>query len=176
VSPERRLVSAATLIVTVVIVVIMGFWGYHSLTAPIDKDTASAAKTDDAPSCAPGETETVQRSVRRNQIKVSVYNAGKRAGRAGDTMNMLEAAGFLAGAIGNAPSGTSVARAEVHTTTESQVSAKLVALAFGANTPIVVDDSEPGPGVNVYIGDKFHKLLKSAPKTIQLPTPNVTCH
>lgn len=175
-SPERRLVSTVTLIVTLVLVVIMGVWGYHALTAPVAKDTSPAAKTDDTPSCAPGETETVQRRVRRNQIKVSVYNAGKRAGRAGDTMTMLEAGGFLAGAIGNAPAGTTVARAEVHATAESQVSAKLVALAFGANTQVVVDDSEPGPGVNVYIGDKFRKLVKSAPKTMALPTPNVTCH
>jgi hypothetical protein len=174
---SRRLTSTITLAVSAVAVVIMGIAGFHKLTAPIPNDTATKVnKTDNTVSCQPGETEVVVRKVHRSQVVVSVYNAGKKAGRAGDTMSLLEDAGFVAGAVGNAPAGSAVVRAEVHTKKANATAAKLVALALGKNTPVIVDESDLGPGINVFIGDKFRKLDKSAPTVMALPTPNVSCH
>ncbi|MFL6160410.1 MAG: LytR C-terminal domain-containing protein [Marmoricola sp.] len=173
---DRRTTSAITLAVTALVVVVMAFWGLHALTAPVAKDPSSASTSpDDAASCPAGQTATVVRLVKRSQVRVSVYNAGKRSGRAGATLNLLESAGFLPGAIGNAPDGTTVDRAQVHTKKADDAAAKLVALAFGPNTEVVVDDGDLGPGVNVYIGDKFRKLDRSAPRSEKLTKPVVTC-
>ena len=113
--------------------------------------------------------------VKRSEITVSVYNAGKRSGRAQATMELLERAGFRAGEVNNAPEGVDVRRAAVLSTDPDDPEAKLVALAFGPNTEIVRSDDELGPGVDVVIGDHFNKLDPKAPKRVKLDEPETIC-
>jgi hypothetical protein len=134
-----------------------------------------AASTPDAPSCAAGQRATIVKVLRRSAVTVSVYNAGKKSGRARSTLDRLESAGFSPGAIGNAPAGSVVAKAEVHATTADATKAELVALAFGKGTLVVVDNNQLGPGIDVFIGDKFKRLDPKAVRSIKLPTPQVHC-
>jgi hypothetical protein len=175
-----RAISAAALAAGVVAVIIMAIWGLNAATAPIPKDRSSSDTTpasDAAATCPDGSLPTLIKVVRRREVTVSVYNAGKRAGRARTTLDLLESAGFKAGEIGNAPDGSKVQVAEVHAAQDDATKAHLVALSFGKNTPVVIDDEQDleGPGVSVYIGDKFRKLAKGAPKAVKLPEARTSC-
>lgn len=165
---SRRAISWTTLAVMGVATVVMAVWGFNSLTAPVGNDSTTPTSSTTTPGCTPG----VRNVVRRGDVTVSVFNAGSRSGRAQDTLNLLENAGFAPGAVGNAPSGDHVARAEVHTTLKDDPKAKLVARALGKNTRIVVT-TVVGPGLDVIIGDKFNKLDASAPR--QLSAASGTC-
>ncbi|MGO4255160.1 LytR C-terminal domain-containing protein [Marmoricola sp. RAF53] len=168
----RRLTTALTMVGLVAIVCLMAVWGIHAATAPI-KDSGSSSSSNE-PTCAP-EDQTVQEFVRRGQVTVSVYNTGKRAGRAGKTLDLLENAGFEAGAIGNADADDNVPRAEVRTTKQNDKAAQLVALALGKNTRVVVVTDDYGPGVDVFIGDRFGGLDPKAPRRVALTEPRTTC-
>lgn len=165
-----RRTALVTLAGAVVVVLVMTLWGYQALTAPFT-DSASA---DSGPDCAP-EDQTIVRVVRRGEVTVSVYNTGKRSGRAQDALDLLESAGFKPGAVGNAPDDLVVTKAEVRTTRDDNPAARLVAASFGAGTKIVVVDEDYGPGIDVFIGDKFTKLRAKAPQKITLPRPETTC-
>lgn len=171
----RKTVSAISLAVGAVVVVVMAIWGVNAFTAPIEDDD-SPSVSDDELACPAGEEQRIIDFVRRSEVTVSVYNAGKKAGRARTTLDTLEEAGFKPGAIGNAPEGTDVPRAEVHTKTADRSEAQLVALALGRNTQVVVDEEQDlGPGVDVYIGDKFKRLDPKAPNRVTLDEPRVEC-
>ncbi len=168
----RRLTTTITMVALVAVVCLMAVWGMKAVTAPIEDTKGSTSSQD--PGCAP-EDQTVVESVRRGQVTVSVYNTGKRSGRAGFTLDLLEAAGFKAGAIGNAEADDDVVRAEVRTTKQDDKSAKLVALALGKNTKVVVTDEDYGPGVDVFIGDKFGGLDPKAPRRLALDESKTVC-
>jgi hypothetical protein len=169
---RRSLTAGASLAVGVVLVCVMAVWGYRAMTAPIAEDKTGSATS--GPSCQPAD-QKVTKYVRRGDVTVSVYNSGKRAGRAQATLDLLERAGFEAGAVGNAPSGIKVARAEVYTTKADDPAAELVAKALGKKTQVVHSDEQFGPGVDVVIGDKFKRLDPAAPRRLELAQPEVTC-
>lgn len=173
---ERR-ISAVALAVTAVIVVVMAIWGYQAATAPIEDDSIGSTPVDSrTETCPPGETQTIVKFLRSDQVVVSVYNAGKRQGRAVATLSLLEDRGFQAGAFGNASDAT-VRFAEIHAKASDLTKADLVALHFGKNATVVIEDEQAlrGPGVNVVIGDGFRRLKAGAPRRIQLPEPVISC-
>ena len=141
-------------------VLVMAMWGMKSLTAPFD---------DGGPTNTGSSTcGTSHHTIKRSDVTVSVYNAGKRQGRAGVTLDQLEEAGFDAGAVGNAPKGTRVSTAVVRTTKKVHPDATLVAKALGRRVPVVVTSVDLGPGVDVIIGDRFTRLDKRAPRSIKV--------
>jgi len=169
---RRRLTTAATLLVAVVVLVLMGMWGLHAVTAPIpSSSTGSASK---GPTCKPAD-QKVTKFLRRRDVTVSVYNAGGRAGLAQKTMDLLEQAGFRVGEVKNAPDGVKVARAVIYATKIDSPAAQLVAQVLGKKTQIVHSDLDLGPGVDVMIGDRFKKLDPRGPQRIELPKPEVKC-
>ena len=176
-SPQRT-VAAVSLSVTAVLVVVMAVWGFNSLTAPVDDDgfSTTAAPEDDVLTCGAGEEATILKFLTSAEVTVSVYNAGKKSGRATETLNLLEAKGFEAGAIGNAPE-SSVEFVELHIKESDRLKAELLVLSLGKSAEIVVDSEKDlrGPGVNVIIGDKFRKLKPGAPKRIKRPEPVTVC-
>jgi LytR cell envelope-related transcriptional attenuator len=169
----RGLTTGVSLVVAAVLLCIMGVWGYHAATAPIPADSSTSSSTHD-PACAP-QDQTVSQYVRRADVTVSVYNGGKRAGRAQATLDLFERAGFKPGEVGNAPDGLSVSRAAVYTTKADDPAAELVALALGHQTKVVHSDQEFGPGVAVVIGDRFKHLDTAAPSKVKLDEPKATC-
>ena len=167
----RKLITGVTLVVAAVLLCVMAVWGYRSLTAPLGDDTDSSS---DGPTCD-AEHQTVTEYVRRSDVTVSVYNAGKRSGRAQATMELLEQAGFKPGEVGNAQEGVDVDKAAVYSTEADDPAAELVALALGKNVQVVRSDDELGPGVDVVIGDKFQRLNRAAPTRVKLKEPDITC-
>lgn len=161
---NARLTAPLTLAAAALAVLVMALWGFNASTAPLKKDKASAS--DVVNTCAGG----AKRTVKRSEVTVSVYNAGKRIGRAGAALDLLEQAGFKPGAIGNAPKGTHISVAQVRTTKTVHPDATLVARALGAHVQVVVSENDLGPGIDVIIGDNFKKLNAQAPTSVRLPS------
>jgi hypothetical protein len=155
-----RLTAPLSLAAAALAVLVMALWGMNALTAPFGTDDT----TDTSASCG----TTSHRTVKRADVTVSVYNAGKRQGRAGVILDLLEGAGFNPGAVGNAPKGATARVAIVRTTQRVHPDATLVARALGPHVPVVVTDDDLGPGVDVIIGDKFRKLNPKAPHSVRV--------
>lgn len=172
----QRTVAAVSLGVTAVIVVVMAIWGFNAATAPIEDDTLTSSPSEELETCAPGEVQRIVENLRSNQVVVSVYNAGEKKGRATATLNLLENRNFQPGAIGNA-TDVEVDFVEIRAKESDRTKAELVAMSFGKNAQIVIDDEKDlrGPGVNVIIGDDFRKLKAGAPRIIKLPEAITTC-
>ena len=158
---NERLTAPLSLAAGALAVLVMAVWGMNSLTAPFKDDAANSSST----TCEASKARVLKRS----DVTVSVYNAGKRQGRAGATLDLLEEAGFDAGAVGNAPKKVRVHTALVRTTQAVHPDATLVAKALGAKVRVVVTADDLGPGVDVIIGDGFRKLDRNAPRTIRQP-------
>jgi hypothetical protein len=155
-----RLTAPLALAAAALAVFVMALWGMNALTAPFGGNDT----TDSSANCG----TTSHRTVKRSDVTVSVYNAGKRQGRAGVTLDLLEEAGFNAGAVGNAPKGVTARVAIVRTTQRVHPDATLVARALGSHVPVVVTSDDLGPGVDVIIGDKFSKLNPNAARSVRV--------
>ena len=95
-------------------------------------------------------------------VTVSVYNAGNRAGLAGRTQEELVSRGFIAGDLGNAPEGLGDVRVvRVLAASRQDPAALLVARQFGENTFVQVSDGDLGAGVDVVVGDDYVGLVKA---------------
>ena len=167
---RRTVVSASTLTVLSLILVLAAVWGWNALFPdPTDDGPANPAFV--APTCTPTTVEG--RRIRTRDITVSVYNAGNRSGQAGRVLTALESRGFRAGALGNAPEGTEVARAQVWAASEEDPAAQLLARHLGRRTPIVVRDGI-GPGLTVMVGNNWNQLAR-APRAIKVEPDEETC-
>ncbi len=166
---RRRVTTTVTLVVLLVVLGLMGVYGVQKALEPFPSSSGSTE-----PTCSTQEKQ-VQEFLTRKDVQVSVFNAGSKSGLASGTLDKVEAAGFVAGNSGNAPGSADVRRAVVWTTKDDDYSAKLVALAFGPHTQVLVTQTDLGPGIDVLVGDKFRGLDKSAPKRIKLPKPVETC-
>lgn len=150
----RRFRSLATLAVLLVVLLVGVSWGWSAVTAPLPESS-------DQPLC---EEVTVPagEKVYPDQVTVSVLNAGTRQGLASSTMDALVGAGFVQGRRANAPSATTVARAEIWTDDPSSAAVRLVAshLAKNGKRVAIRERETTEVGVNVIVGDKFTKVVK----------------
>jgi hypothetical protein len=155
---RRHLTTAITLLVLVGILVLGVILGVNTLLAPLPGDSSPAAEP--SPTCT---TQTVKKGqrIRATQVQVSVFNAGTRAGLADKTMGLLTARGFKKGTVGNASSAKRVKKVQVWTTRPNDPAAKLVARQFGRSTVVHQTKTDLGPGVDVVVGNAFHKLVKA---------------
>lgn len=166
---RRAVLSASTLTVLSLILVLAAVWGWNALFPdPADESDSPAVA---APTCTPTTGEG--RRIRTREITVSVYNAGDRAGQAGRVLAALEDRGFRAGAIGNAPEGVEVARAQVWAASEDDPAAQLLARHLGRRTPVVAGE-RLGPGLTVMVGNNWNKLAR-APRAIRVEPEEETC-
>jgi hypothetical protein len=165
----RRITTTVTLAVLFLVLAGMAVYGFKAATAPLpgSEDTAKNP-------CSKDEKQ-VKKFLKRGDVQVSVFNAGDRSGFASTTLEKIEAAGFRGGNAGNAPEDARVRRAVVWTTKRNDPAARLVALAVGGRTPIVVTQTDLGPGIDVLVGNRFNRLDNSAAKRIRLAQPVETC-
>ncbi len=163
----RKLTTAITLAVLLLVLIGMAAYGYSQLTAPLPGRPSAEEK------CTGAEKE-VQGFLKRKQVQVSVFNAGNREGFAGATLEKIVDAGFRAGNAGNAPKSAQIRRAVVWTTDEDDPAAKLVATSLGRRTKIEVTKTDLGPGVDLIVGNKF-KGIRQGPKKIRLADPVEKC-
>jgi len=164
----RRITTTVTLVVLLVVLGAMAIFGFRAATSPLPGGLSEKKP------CSKAE-QKVQAFIKRSEVQVSVFNAGKREGLASTTLEKVEAAGFRAGNAGNAPKSAEVRRAVVWTTKPDDAAAKLVAQTFGRRTKVKVTDADLGPGLDVLVGDKFKGLNTKAPKRIRLKAPIETC-
>ena len=164
----RKLTTAVTLVVLLLVLIGMAAYGYNQLTAPLPELPSAEEK------CTGAEKE-VQGFLKRKQVQVSVFNAGTREGFAGSTLEKFVDAGFRAGNAGNAPKSAQIRRAVVWTTEEGDSAAKLVATSLGRRTKIEITETDLGPGVDVIVGNKFKGLSRKAPNKIRLADPVEKC-
>ena len=164
----RKITTAVTLVVLLLLLIGMAAYGYALLTAPLPSRPTAEEK------CTGAEKE-VQGFLKRKQVQVSVFNAGTREGFAGVTLERIVDAGYRAGNSGNAPKSAKVRRAVVWTTDENDSAAKLVATSLGKRTKIEVTETDLGPGIDVLVGNKFKGLNRKAPKRIRLTDPVEKC-
>ena len=155
--------TTVTLLGLGLLLAVAGVWGWNATMKPLPAKVDSARLRADTPIAA-GE------KVYPQQVTVSVYNAGRREGLAGRTMQLLKDAGFTQGSAGNAPAAK-VGTVAIWTTEPEDPDVLLVASYFGKDVEIERRDG-PGVGVNVVVGDKFTALaegraLRASPR----PTP-----
>jgi hypothetical protein len=166
----RHLTTAVTLLVLLGLLALGLLLGVRSLTAPVPSGKKASTGSS---SCNATAVRKGQR-ISTRQVQVSVYNAGSRAGLADETMAALVKRGFKKGAVGNAPSGTGVKKAQVWTTRRNDASARLVALQLGKKIKVHFKDTDLGPGIDVVVGDNFRKLVKAA-SSVKAKQPVSVC-
>lgn len=150
----RHAMTAITLLVLLGLLLAGAYLGWRSLSAPL------AGGEDTEPRCREG-VERGDRLV-TDDVTVSVYNAGSRAGLAGRTQEELVSRGFIAGDLGNAPDGLGDVRlVRVVAANRQDPAALLVARQFGKDTFIQVSDESLGAGVDVVVGDDYVGLVKA---------------
>ena len=164
----RKITTAVTLVALLLVLIGMAAYGYEQLTKPLPS-RPSAEET-----CS-GAEKAVQGFLRRNQVQVSVFNAGNREGFAGITLEKIVDAGYRAGNAGNAPKSAEVRRAVVWTTEPNDPAAKLVARSLGPRVKIDVTETDLGPGIDVIVGNKFKGVDRKAPRRIRLADPVEKC-
>jgi hypothetical protein len=168
---SRRTLTAVTLTVLVAMLAAGAFIGWRALFAPLPGD--SDAATGNREGCAEGVSRGD--TVRTRDVTVSVYNAGSRAGLAGQTQNELVARGFIPGDTANAPEDLSHVRfVRVLAESRKDPAARLVALQFGKGTKVFAA-TDLGPGVEVVVGDRFKGLQKKAPRKIRAGAAGSGC-
>lgn len=165
---NRRTLTAVTLTVLVALLVVGAYFGWRALVTPLDDDPDRTPAAGDGCAVARGDT------VRTRDVTVSVYNAGTRAGLAGQTQDELVARGFIPGDLGNAPDDLSSVRVvRVLAETRRDPAARLVAIQFGKGTRVQAAP-DLGSGVEVVVGDRF-KGLEKAPRRIRADAPGSGC-
>jgi LytR cell envelope-related transcriptional attenuator len=161
--------TTVTLLGLGVLLAVAAVWGWNAAMKPLP------AKVD-AALCVSTPISAGEK-VYPQQVTVSVYNAGRREGLAGRTMQLLKDQGFAPGRSGNAR-GARVATAAIWTTEPKDPDVLLVASYFGTGIQV---ERRPGPGVgvNVVVGDRFTTLAKGsgsvlAEKNAEICSPPVT--
>lgn len=150
-----HLKSGLTLGVLAIMVIAGAVWGWTALTEPFPKP-APPPKCQDV-DVAAGD------KVRRDEVTVSVFNAGKRVGLAKRTLELLANKGFAEGNQGNAPAGTKVQVAQVWAADASNPAVQLVVSWLPKGTKVVPGE-RLGDGVVVVVGDGFEALRKGRQK------------
>lgn len=168
---RQQLVTAATMLILIGVLVAATMWGWKALIAPVP--AVDVVVEDPSPTCATEQVKAGQR-IRAGQVKVSVFNSSGRSGLAGTTMDLLVERGFVGGDIGNAPTDLKVRNVEVWSTVENDVRARLVARQFGKNVKVRFADLDLGVGVDVIVGDRFQGLTR-APSSLRVKDPLKVC-
>ncbi len=156
----------ATVVASVVILVVGLFVGFKLLTA--GADTFDAAPTCEDRTIAEGDKLT------SNLVTVNVYNASQRAGLANRVGINLQRRGFLAGTVANSTSEVKPQGVAILTDDQDDPRVKLVAQQFDG-VEFTEPDIDVQDGVTVIVGDDYKDLVKDAPRDIDSDRPITVC-
>lgn len=152
---RRRITSALTL--TVAVLVLIGGAAYGARLLLADADTSA-----EGPTCTDTEVRKGE-SLTANLVTVHVRNASQKSGLANRASLQLQRRGFLAGTVANAPEGVSAKRVTILTDTPKDDMVRLVAkqvkgkVAY-AKPPagVALED-----GVTLVVGPEYDGLKKA---------------
>jgi hypothetical protein len=157
--------TVLTLAVLAVLVLIGIAWGWKSMSTPFPHQ--ATPKDCYTTQLQPGDR------VSPPKVTVSVYNASDKVGLAGRTMSALEAQGFDAGKVGNAPKETAVLYAQIWTDDRHNPAVRLVASRLGPRAHII-EHAPRGTGVTVMVGPQFVKLVQGK-QSVKVTEPTTIC-
>lgn len=146
---DHRKTAGPTLLVLLLICLAMGAWGFKALSQGFPESPIS---TNTGPYCVDRQVAAGDR-VYPQDVMVSVYNAGRRAGGASRVMGNLVDLGFAQGLTGNVDAG--VRRVEVWSDDPDNPAVRLVARQFGKRTKVSTGRPEMGEGVVVVVGEQL---------------------
>lgn len=146
---DHRKTAGPTLLVLLLICLAMGAWGFRTLSQGFPESPIS---TNTGPYCVDRPVAAGDR-VYPQDVMVSVYNAGRRAGGASRIMGDLADLGFAQGLTGNVDSD--VRRVQVWSDDPDNPAVQLVARQFGRRTNISGGHPEMGQGVVVVVGEQL---------------------
>jgi hypothetical protein len=160
----RRLRTAVTMVVLIVILVAAAYFGWLGLTQGwLGGSETTAAEKVPTRSCTTPPPVTVQ----TRSVRVSVYNAGAPSGQATEVMEALADQGFVQGELTDAPERIEVEGIVLWPGDADPDAVQLVRRQF--DRVRVAEKPEPlGPGVNVLVGDDFDGLAPQAPRSIDI--------
>lgn len=173
---DHRTTAGPTLLVLVGICALMAFFGLRTLAAGFPDNPISS---DSGPYCIDRQV-AAGTDVYPQDVMVTVFNSGTKAGTASKIMASLVERGFVAGETGNRTEA-GVAAVQVMAKDPTGPAARLVAQQFGAQTAVVPLEDETGPGVVVIVGDQLGglgpavaKLRAEADTTVCAPPLDAT--
>lgn len=165
----RRSRTAATLLALVGILAAAAYFGWVGLTEGwLDGDGAAVAEDVPDESCSTPPPLTV----RARKIRVSVYNAGAPGGQATEAMEALTEQGFRRGELTDAPDAIEVNGIVLWPGNADEGEVRLLRRQF-ADARVSERRRTLGPGINVLIGETFDGLARNAPRSIEVPRPEV---
>ena len=166
---DSRARSAATLGVLVMLCLVGILVGIKALTADLPTDPLVEKTTEKC------ENRNIAqgKKIGAEEITVSVFNAGRKAGAASRVMKELQTRGFASGDSGNAPKGTKVLRAQVWADSPKNSAARLVALQLGSDIKVFAKKPQLGPGIVVVVGDELGTMPKAPTETRAAVRTNV---
>jgi hypothetical protein len=158
---SRHVTTAVTLLVLVAILVLGVVVGVRELFAPLPGSEGSADEpaAAESPTCDPEAPQARVRLTSR-EVTVNVYNAGSRAGLAGQTLDTLTSRGFRPGATGNTEAR--VPRVQVWVVDGEEPAGRLLARNFGPRVPVKTIDAgdDLADGVDVVVGNRMGPLAR----------------
>jgi hypothetical protein len=149
---DHRKTAGPTLLVLLLICLAMGAWGLKTLGQGFPESPIS---TNSGPYCVDRQVAAGDR-VYPQDVMVSVYNAGGRAGGASRIMGDLVDRGFAQGLTGNVDAD--VRRAEIWADDPKNPAVRLVARQFGKKTRVTGGHPAMGEGVVVVVGEKLRRV------------------
>jgi LytR cell envelope-related transcriptional attenuator len=165
---SRGFRTAATMGVLIGILVGLAYFGWQGLTRGWFDDSQATAEDVPAEACSTPPPVTV----RAQQVRVSVYNAGAPSGQAGAVMDALSRQGFREGRLTDAPDRITVDGIVLWPGDADRGAVELVERQF-RDVRVVARPEPLGPGINVLVGDEFGRLAPQAPRSIDVPQPEV---
>lgn len=172
---SRHVTTAVTMLVLVAILVLGVVVGVRELFAPLPGGDSGADEpvAVESPDCDP---ESVQRGARltSRQVTVNVFNAGTRAGLAGQTLDTLSTRGFRAGETGNTEAR--VRRVQVWVVEGEEAAGRLLARNFGPRVPVesIEPDDDLADGVDVVVGNRLGPLARPV-RVIRVKSDQQVC-
>ena len=164
---RARLLSAATLVVLLVLVTVAVRIGLDRVAEPFPE-------AEDPPLCTPVDLQAGDQ-VRPEDVTVSVLNAGGPAGLASRTLSDLLDQGFGRGELANAPEDTPrVGTAQIWSADGRTAAVRLVQSHLQGRTR-VIDRQGPTAGITIVVGANFRDVKAGRDRVRVINENETTC-
>ena len=136
--------------------------------------------TEDAPDIGAGSDCVNQQvssktTVRSNEVRINVYNAGSIDGLASTTMRSLSRRGFVEGVVGNAPAGIKAQNVLLLDPQQKSAAVRLVAAQFDGDVVIRRRSDDLREGVDIFVGNGFRGVDNAAKTSLTVRETTEEC-